>query len=59
MFPKLAEHDFHSRRDYGIFLVPHFALINDDNAEFNLRVDHGLHELVRDLGYWTLLLPFL
>ena len=25
-----------------------FALINDDNAEFNLRVDHGLHELVRD-----------
>ena len=25
-----------------------FALINDDNAEFNLRVDHGLHKLVRD-----------
>ena len=25
-----------------------FALINDDNAEFNLRVNHGLHELVRD-----------
>ena len=25
-----------------------FALINDDYAEFNLRVDHGLHELVRD-----------
>ena len=25
-----------------------FALINGDNAEFNLRVDHGLHELVRD-----------
>ena len=25
-----------------------FALINDNNAEFNLRVDHGLHELVRD-----------
>ena len=25
-----------------------FALINGDNAEFNLRVDHGLHELVSD-----------
>ena len=24
------------------------ALINDDNAEFNLHGDHGLHELVRD-----------
>ena len=25
-----------------------FNKINGDNAEFNLRVDHGLHELVRD-----------
>ena len=25
-----------------------FALTTGDNAEFNLRVDHGLHELVRD-----------
>ena len=25
-----------------------FALINDDNEEFNLRVDHSLHELVKD-----------
>ena len=25
-----------------------FALTNGDNAEFNICVDHGLHELVRD-----------
>ena len=25
-----------------------FALITGDNVEFNLRADHGLHELVRD-----------
>ena len=25
-----------------------FVLINGDNSEFNLRVGHGLHELVRD-----------
>ena len=24
-----------------------FALITDDNVEFNLRPDHGLHELVK------------
>ena len=24
-----------------------FALINGDNVEFNLRADHGLHELVK------------
>ena len=35
-----------------------FALITGDNVGFNLRADHGLHELVR-LGYWILLLPFL
>ena len=28
-----------------------FALINDDNVEFDLRVNHGLHELFR---YWLL-----
>ena len=35
-----------------IDLYPFIGLIlsynNDDNAEFNLRVDHGLHESVRD-----------
>ena len=25
-----------------------FALITGDNAEFNLRDDHGLHESVKD-----------
>ena len=25
-----------------------FALIIGDNVEFNLRADHGLHELIRD-----------
>ena len=25
-----------------------FALITGDNVEFDLRADHGLHELIRD-----------
>ena len=25
-----------------------FALITDDNVEFNIHAEHGLHELVRD-----------
>ena len=42
-------------------MVAAFSLfITSDNVEFNLRADHGLHELIKDwLLDSRLLLPFL
>ena len=45
--PKFAESDPILSSNNGE-LSCIFALITGDNVEFNLRADHGLHELVRD-----------